>query len=85
VRRYVWMVRAGFLLVAGALGIGAVEARQKDESFFRGVNGVTGQRQPTAARLRAELSSVKAQGNAAGLRLGLRTCVSNGPAGAPRF
>lgn len=37
-----------------------------------------------AGSLAARLATLKARGNAAGLALGLSTCVSNGPLGAPK-
>jgi len=45
VRPYVWIVRVCFLLVAGALGVGAVQARQGADEELRSESGVTGQRQ----------------------------------------
>jgi len=46
-RRYVWIVRVGFLLIAGGLGAVAVEARRSEEGGqgLESVAGVTGQRQ----------------------------------------
>jgi hypothetical protein len=38
---------------------------------------------PAAASLAARISTLKANGDAAGIAFGLRACVSDGPAGAP--